>query len=315
MALPDFSMLANRLRKMNRHYGKWARKKGITCFRIYDADIPEFPLAIDWYESWLHVAEYKRNHNLSILEYTEWWNLCHKCIEETLEVSSSNVFYKSREQQKGKQQYTKFADESSEKIVRENGLKFWVNLSDYLDTGLFLDHRPTREAVREISTGKTILNLFAYTGSFTVYAAAGGAVTTTTIDISNTYLNWAQRNLELNKLNGREHKLIRADVKQWLEEPVTEKYDLVILDPPTFSNSKMMKDVLDIQRDHPFLINKVLERVYPGGKVLFSTNYRRFKLTTEEIRSSSIKDITMATIPDDFRNKRIHYCFEIVNEI
>jgi 23S rRNA (cytosine1962-C5)-methyltransferase len=315
MSLPDFNMLANRLRKMNRHYTKWAKKKNISCFRIYDADIPEFPLAIDWYEHYLHVAEYKRNHKLSFIEAAEWWSKCRTCLCESLDVREENIFFKTREQQKGKQQYAKFGEDQAEKIVKENGLKFWINLSDYLDTGLFLDHRNTRQMVREISAGKTVLNLFAYTGSFSVYAADGGAVETTTIDISNTYLQWAQRNMELNKIKGKEHKFIRADIKQWLKEPVKDKYDLVILDPPTFSNSKLMKDVLDIQRDHAELINLVLKRVYPGGTIYFSTNFRKFRIDTEAIESNSIKDISATTIPEDFRNKKIHYCFEIVNEI
>lgn len=313
MPLPDFSMFENRLRKNLKHLEKWARRESVSCFRVYDADIPEFPLAVDQYGGFLHVAEYKRKHNLDEAEYQQWLSQCVQILSEVFLITPDRIFLKSRQPQKGKQQYQKTATERHELVVEENGLSFLVNLSDYLDTGLFLDHRNTRKMVHQLAKDKHVLNLFAYTGSFTVYAAAGGAASTTTVDLSNTYLSWAQRNLALNKLAAPQHQFIRADVKAWLRDaPITTLYELVVLDPPTFSNSKSMKsDILDTQRDHPALINGCLKRMQTGGILFFSTNYRQFQLASDQIDSSSIRDISKQTIPEDFRNKKIHYCFEI----
>lgn len=313
MPLPDFSMLENRLRKNLKHLQKWARREKITCFRVYDADIPEFPLAVDQYGGFLYVAEYKRKHPLDEAEYLQWQSGSIEVLAEVFGNSPDRIFFKSRAPQKGKQQYEKTAEVLQEFLVEEGGLQFLVNPGDYLDTGLFLDHRITRAMVRAMAEGKDVLNLFAYTGSFSVYAAAGGAKSTTTIDLSNTYLNWAKKNMALNGFSGRQHEFIRADVKAWLRDaPLEKAYDLVVLDPPTFSNSKRMKDdILDTQRDHSELINQCLRRMRPGGTLFFSTNYRHFQLDSEAISSSQIQDITTKTIPEDFRNKKIHYCFEI----
>ncbi|MCB0630146.1 MAG: class I SAM-dependent methyltransferase [Saprospiraceae bacterium] len=315
MPLPDFDIFANRLRKMARHYDKWARRKGITCYRIYDADVPEFPLAVDRYGQYLHVAEYRRDHPLSQEEYQLWRSGCRAVMQEVLELPADQIFYKEREQQKGRSQYEKRDDRQQEFEVQENGLTFIVNLRDYLDTGLFLDHRITREMARELADGKDTLNLFAYTGSFSVYMAAGGASSTTTIDLSNTYLDWAKRNMERNGFTGREHQFLREDVKEWLARPAVASYDLIILDPPTFSNSKAMEDILDVQRDHVELITACLHRLRPGGILFFSTNFRKFRL--DEVALSplaGIRDISSATIPQDFRNKKIHYCWKMVKE-
>ncbi|KGE86388.1 hypothetical protein IX84_21575 [Phaeodactylibacter xiamenensis] len=305
----DFDSFANRLRKMDKHLRKWARKKNITCYRVYDADLPSFPLAVDRYEAYLHVAEYKKDHGMDEDSYRLWRAGTRRALSEALEVPNANIYYKERKPQKGREQYEKLSKQQSEIIVQENGLLFIVNLADYLDTGLFLDHRPTREAVRAQAEGKRVLNLFAYTGSFTVYAAAGGATATTTIDLSNTYLEWAKRNLEQNNLTGPQHEYVRADVKAWLQQPVAQMYDLIVLDPPTFSNSKAMYDILDTQRDHPELINGCLKRLSPEGLLYFSTNFRKFKLEPEKLHASRIKDITGATIPKDFRNPKIHHCW------
>lgn len=311
MPLPDFQDFENRLHKLQRHLRKWLRKNGITCYRVYDDDIPEFPLAVEVYEDYVHVAEYQRDHPLTEQEYKIWRSGCRMVLREVFQVPADHIIFKSRRPQRGKEQYEKRADQKREIIAREGGLKFIVNLTDYLDTGLFLDHRPTRAMVRERAKGKRVLNLFAYTGSFSVYAADGGAASTTTIDLSNTYLDWAQKNMKINELQGPQHEFIRADIKAWLTEPSTTRYDLVILDPPTFSNSKNMDDILDLQRDHVELINQTLARTTDGGTIFFSTNFRKFRLEAESIRSSAIRDITAATIPKDFRNERIHYCFEI----
>jgi 23S rRNA (cytosine1962-C5)-methyltransferase len=306
-----YEMFANRLRKNVRHLRKWAVRQDISCYRLYDNDMPEFPLAIDRYEDIVHVAEYAREHGMEPDEHAAWLQRCVETISTVLEVDAPLIFLKFRQRQKGLTQYDRFNRLGAEYIVRENGLQFIINPADYLDTGLFLDHRNTRQMVRSMSEGKRVLNLFAYTGSFSVYAAAGGALSTTTVDLSNTYLEWAGRNLSLNGFSGAENRLLQADVLQWLELPASERWDLAVVDPPTFSNSKRMKGVLDIQRDHVWLLNQVLHRTVPGGTVVFSTNYRRFKLETTEIRAADIRDIGSRTIPEDFRNKKIHQCFLI----
>ncbi len=308
---PKIEPFANRLAKMHKHLGKWARRQGITCYRVYDNDIPGTPLAIDIYENIVHVAEYARDHGMEPDEHAAWLDSCVAVIGEVLDVSPKLIYLKFRQRQKGLQQYERFARTGAEYIVRENGLRFIINPSDYLDVGLFLDHRITRQMIREEASGKRVLNLFAYTGSFSVYAAAGGAAETLTVDMSNTYLEWAYRNLELNGFSGGNHRLLQADVLAWLEQPLREQFDLIVLDPPTFSNSKRMDGTLDIQRDHVMLLNRVLRFCAPGGTVYFSTNFRRFKLWEEEIRASEIKDISKQTIPQDFRNEKIHHCFKI----
>lgn len=307
-----FEPFRNRLTKVYKHIGKWAKKQDITCFRVYDDDMPDFPLAIDRYDQIVHVSEYARPHGLEPNEHSAWLDGCLAVISEVLEVSLDLIYLKFRQRQTGLQQYERFARTNSEYIIRENGLRFMIKPADYLDVGLFLDHRNTRQMVREEATGKDVLNLFAYTGSFSVYAAAGGAASTLTVDMSNTYLQWADRNMALNGFEGPEHRFLQADVLQWLRQPTGERFDLIVLDPPTFSNSKRMYGTLDVQRDHVALLDAVLRLCKPGGKVYFSTNYRRFKIDAEAIRAADIQDITKQTIPLDFRNERIHKCFKIV---
>jgi 23S rRNA (cytosine1962-C5)-methyltransferase len=313
MPISQFEMLENRLRKNLRHLRKWAQRAQVSCFRVYDADIPEFPLAVDFYEGVaLHVSEYQRAHGRTAAEYAAWLEGCVEALTKVFDIGREAVFFKIRQPQKGKQQYEKTGSDEFELEVQEGGLRFLVNLSEYLDTGLFLDHRITRGLVREQSSGKAVLNLFAYTGSFSVYAAAGGAASVTTIDLSNTYLDWAKKNFVLNGLMAPQHFFIRADVLEWLRNAGTRRYDLIVLDPPTFSNSKRMSGVLDTQRDHPGLINDCLRLLNPGGVLFFSTNFRRFKLEEGQIRGAShIRDISLVTIPPDFRNKKIHYCFRL----
>ncbi len=313
MEVSDFEMLGNRVRKMQPHIGKWARRQGISCYRLYDADIPEFPLAVDVYEDHLHVAEYRRRGSTDEAVHRQWRAACRQTLSEVLGIPMNRIFYKERRPQKGKQQYERQEERRYEITAYEDGLAFIINLSDYLDTGLFLDHRPLRRQVREQAMGKKVLNLFAYTGSFTVFAAAGGAVETLTIDLSQTYLDWAQRNLEQNQLAGPQHTFLQTDVTAWLrEEPVATLFDLIILDPPTFSNSKRMRFDFDIQIEHPYLINRCLQRLTPDGRLYFSTNFRKFRLEPERIwQGAQIADISKATVPKDFRNQKIHYCWEI----
>ena len=310
-----FLMFENRLTKVNKHLSKIARSTGVTCFRLYDRDLPEFPLIIERYEQMVYVAEYRARHSLDETEYLEWMEGSLAVIARVLDVKPSAIYLKERKRKQGRDdQYQKTAQAADFHEVGEQGLRFWVNLSDYLDTGLFLDHRVTRQLVREQSAGKKVLNLFSYTGSFSVYAAAGGASEVWSVDLSNTYTDWAKRNMQLNGLYSElSQRFIRADVLQYLAQLPEAYFDLVILDPPTFSNSKMMEDILDIQRDHVELINQVLTRMRPGGKLYFSTNARKFEFDTGQIRASSIKDITAATTPFDFRGKLQRWCYLLSN--
>jgi len=309
-------MFRNRLVKVYRHLAKQARRQGISCYRLYDHDLPEFPFCIEVYGDKVYVAEYKRQHGMTDGEHDDWMERSLAVTGEVLAVTRDNIFLKLRRRKPGRQgQYQKKEEVQHDPVeigfvVEENGLKFIVNLSDYLDTGLFLDHRITRQMLREQSAGKRILNLFAYTGSFSVYAAAGGATELVTVDLSKTYLNWAEKNLQLNGVTaGPACRFIHADVKQYLKTIPAGYFDIVVMDPPTFSNSKRMEDILDIQRDHAELINACLEGLKKGGLLYFSTNSRKFVLDREKIRAASLKDITKATTPFDFEGRLFRSCF------
>lgn len=308
-----FTMFENRLAKVNKHLQKVARSTGVHCYRVYDRDLPEFPLIIERYEDLVYVAEYRSRHGLDEAAHEAWLAGSLDAVSRVLGVEPDHVYLKERRRKAGRDdQYEKTGTEGSFHEVREGGLRFLVNLSDYLDTGLFLDHRVTRQMVREQSAGKKVLNLFCYTGSFSVYAAAGGAVEVCSVDLSNTYLQWAKENMVLNGLyNAERTSFVRADVLRYLPDLPAASFDLVILDPPTFSNSKMMKDILDVQRDHPALINGVLRVLKPGGLLFFSTNLRSFLMDNTQIKGASIRDITAATTPFDFRGKLHRWCFRI----
>jgi len=292
---------------------KSAKKQDLSCYRIYDHDLPEFPLCIEKYEDWLYVAEYRRNHHMEVAEHEQWLAGCKEIIAEITGVAATRIVLRTRQRKSNRQdQYQKLDDEQQFIVVREQGLKFRINLTDYLDTGLFLDHRITRAMVREVSEGKKVLNLFCYTGSFSVYAAAGGADEVISVDLSRTYLKWATENMELNGLyDPNRHSYLHEDVKQYLQTLPAGYFDLVIMDPPTFSNSKRMEDFLDIQRDHPVLINQVLTAMKPGGSLYFSTNFSRFQMDTEALLNSTVKDISRATTPFDFTGKLNRFCFLI----
>jgi len=313
MTEDKFKMFRNRLEKVSRHLGKQAKRMGITCYRLYDHDLPEFPFCIEIYEQNVYVAEYKRRHGMSEDEHDEWISRSMIVICEVLKVSEENIFLKLRQKKPGRLgQYQKTAEKRSEFVVEENGLRFIVNLSDYLDTGLFLDHRATREKVRGEAKDKKVLNLFSYTGSFSVYAASGEAYEVVTVDLSNTYLDWAKRNIQLNGFADlSKYKFIQADVLQYLDIISENYFDIIILDPPTFSNSKRMEEILDIQRDHIKLINDCLRILKPGGKIYFSTNYKKFVLEKASIQSSLIKDITKQTTPFDFEGRINRVCYLI----
>ncbi|MBS2026492.1 MAG: bifunctional 23S rRNA (guanine(2069)-N(7))-methyltransferase RlmK/23S rRNA (guanine(2445)-N(2))-methyltransferase RlmL [Deltaproteobacteria bacterium] len=301
---------ANRINKNVKHLRKWARRENVSCFRIYDKDLPEYAVAVDLYEQFVHVQEYAPPETVEPAKAEERLRDAISVIPDVLEVPRENVFVKTRSRQKGNTQYEKLDHTGKFHTVHEGGHKFWVNFTDYLDTGLFLDHRPTRAMVERLAMGKRFLNLFAYTGSVTVYAAAGGASMSTTVDMSNTYLDWAKRNFELNGLS-KKHELVRDDVMKWLEKS-RDTYDLIFLDPPTHSRSKRMDEDFDIQRDHVKLLQLTAARLAPGGTLLFSNNYRRFKLDEAALPGLAIEDISALTLPPDFaRNPRIHRCWRI----
>ena len=304
---------ANRLRNRARHFRRWPTKRGITCYRLYERDVPDVPLVVDRYEDALHLAEFARPHDRSPAQHADWLDLMARTAADVLDVPRERVFLKHRERQRGAAQYQRVDEQLAQLIVHEGGLKFLVNLSDYVDTGLFLDHRITRQMVREAAAGKRFLNLFGYTGSFTVYAAAGGAAATTTVDKSATYIDWTQKNLELNGFVGQQHRLVRSDIRAYVANLSRgDQWDLTVVDPPTFSNTKGLEDDWDVQRDHAELLGRLAAHIAPEGMVYFSTNFRRFKLDESAPGDYVIRDITRQTIPEDFRNQRIHQCWKLV---
>jgi 23S rRNA (cytosine1962-C5)-methyltransferase len=305
-------MFRNRLTKVYKHLSKQAQRQGIGCYRIYDHDLPEAPFIIEQYEDKLYVSEYKRQHQLSDEAHEQWLEKSKEIMAEVIGVKVEDIFLKMRKRKEGRlDQYQKVDEAKAEYIVQESGLKFIVNLSDYLDTGLFLDHRITRQMVKDICSDKRVLNLFCYTGSFSVYAASGGAAQVVSVDLSKTYLTWAERNMQLNFPDYQHASFVHADVLQYLKDLPAESFDVIVMDPPTFSNSKRMKDILDIQRDHVTLINDCLRLLSREGVLFFSTNYTRFVLDTSSLHATQIKDITKATTPFDFAGKLHRQCFKI----
>jgi 23S rRNA (cytosine1962-C5)-methyltransferase len=306
-------MFQNRLQKVYKHFSKLARRQEIACYRFYDHDLPEFPFAIDWYNGVVHAAEYKRRHGMEDEEHEAWLQSCKEVLATVLEIPLGDIFMKVRQRKAGRQgQYEKFGEEKEERIVPEGGLNFIINLTDYLDTGLFLDHRITRGMVREDAKDLKVLNLFCYTGSFSVYAAHGGARSVTSVDLSKTYINWAKRNMQYNKLYKDErHEFIHGDVMEWLDYMPADTFDLVICDPPTFSNSKRMEDNFDVQRDHVKLLKRILKGCTDRSKIYFSNNYKDFVLDRDSIPAVSVKDITAATTPFDFQGKLHRKCYLI----
>lgn len=300
-------MLANRLRKNLKTVGAWARKQNLECYRLYDADMPEYALAIDVYGDWLHVQEYMAPKSIDEAAARERLAEATAVIPEALGIDPAKLVIKQRRRQRGDEQYERQGERGQRLIVSEGPCRLYVNLTDYLDTGLFLDHRPARNWLREHAAGKGILNLFCYTATATVHAALGGASRSLSVDLSKTYLAWARDNFTLNDLNLSAHRLEQADCLQWLAQPVQDMYDLIFLDPPTFSNSARMADVLDVQRDQEVLIEGAMKRLDAGGTLLFSNNFRRFQLSPAIAERYQVKDISRATIDRDFsRNSKIH---------
>lgn len=319
-------MLANRLRKNLRHLRRWARREGVSCYRVYDADLPEYAFAADRYESrggvWLHLQEYAPPASIPDGVARERAAEALAVFAEVLELPADHIVLKRRERQRGGQQYADIDGPTRELVVEEGGLRFLVNLTEHLDTGLFLDHRPARARVRELSEGRDVLNLFCYTGSVSVYAAAGGARKTVSVDLSRTYLDVARRNLGLNGFEvGGSHRLEHADALAWLVERRAaltdprqrpERFGLIFLDPPTISRSARMEGDLDVQRDHVRMIRDAAALLTRDGLLLFSTNFRRFKLDAEALSDLEIEETTARSVPEDFRrDPRIHRCWEI----
>jgi len=304
-------MFENRLRKVYKIRSKEAKRLNIDCYRLYDRDLPEFPLIIDIYQQDVLVTEYRSQHRLSDDEYEAWLEGSLEVVENVLEKNSEQVYLKERKIKEGrKDQYRKTDSQKEFKIVQEGGLKFLVNLNDYLDTGLFLDHRITRSMVRDKSNQKAVLNLFCYTGSFSVYAASGNAAEILSIDLSNTYIEWAKKNMEQNGYKKSAYRFIKGDVLQELPKLNDESFDIIVLDPPTFSNSKSMKEVFDIQAMHIELINTCLKKLKKEGELIFSTNSRKFHLE-EELILGTVKNITTSTEPFDFKGKLLRWCYSI----
>ena len=314
----------NRLRKTLKHTEKWARKAGVTCYRVYDADIPDYNVAVDIYNGsgrdlgkrWAHIAEYAPPAEIDPSKALGRLDDVLAIAPEVLGVDERDVFLKVREHQRGTSQYTRFARHGATGVIEEGGLQFEVNFSDYLDTGIFLDHRTTRGMIRDMAEGQRFLNLFAYTGTVSVYAAAGGATETTTVDMSATYTEWAGRNLANNGFGIPKHRRIQADVLKWLDAARAggEQYNLIFCDPPTFSNSKRMSDTWDVQRDHIFLITRIAYLLAPGGTLVFSCNRRKFQMGVASLEAAglSAKNITASTIPRDFeRTPGVHDCWII----
>lgn len=334
---PRAVMFQNRLRKNLRRLLPWARQRGIEALRLYDHDIPEVRAVVDRYGDRVVVWEYAsrfRSGDGSEAEAPDGASTDPQSsgagpggysddllaiIAKECGVPGESLYVKLRQRQRGAQQYEKLDSACHEFVIREGGHRFLVNLSDYLDTGLFLDHRETRALVQRLSSGKRVLNLFGYTGSFSVYAAAGGAVRTVTLDLSATYLDWAGRNFALNGMDPQQNVRIRTEVLSYLQNPrrvlgATGPFDLIVLDPPTFSNSKKMAGTLDVLRDHPWLITKAMQLLAPGGMILFSCNHHRFTLRADELTGARITDLSEKTLPRDFHDPRTHRCFLIHNE-
>lgn len=335
-------MAANRLKKNRKKLRKWINREGITCYRLYDADMPEYSAAIDIYEScegvqWLHLQEYAPPSTIDPASAAKRLAELVDATEAATGIPRQRIIVKQRSRQRGKDQYQRRGESGESLEIFENGLRFIVNLQDFLDTGIFLDHRPVRLRIMEMSKGKRFLNLFAYTGAATVHAAAGGAAATTTVDNSNTYLKWFEQNMKLNGFrvtdNGPSHRSIKADCLSWLAKKSgigdkgdeterlkggvkrdEEQFDLIFLDPPTFSNSKDMEESFDVQRDHPLLIEQCLSLLAPAGELIFSTNRRGFSLQLPEeiLEGVEVEDITEESIDPDYRDRRRpHQCWVI----
>lgn len=310
MPTESTAMLANRLRRRQRQLRRWADRQGIEAYRLYERDIPDHPLIVDWYAGAIVAWCYPRKRDETATAAQAWHAAVRTAICDGLSRHEDQVILKIRQRQRGDAQYQRLAEEGRLHQIAEGPLRFEVNLSDYLDTGLFLDHRDTRRRVMAEAAGQAVLNLFAYTGSFTCAAAKGGARHSDTVDLSRTYLDWAARNLQLNGSEvGDRHRLHHADCLQFLAAEPTRRYDLIVCDPPTFSNSKRMQQTWSVARDHPWLFWRLWNYCRSGGSVYFSTNDRGFELANQGLPPFTYDELTPASLPEDFRNRRVHRCW------
>ncbi len=302
--------LINRLRKNRKRLAKWLVKDEIEAYRLYDADLPEYSAAIDVYGDRAVVQEYAPPAEIPADKAATRRLEIVVATAEVLDIDPARVVLKTRKRQRGSEQYGREQVEPTVAIVREGGHRFRVDLTSYLDTGLFVDHRITRRMIGELARGVDVLNLFAYTGTASVYAARGGANSTTTVDLSKTYLEWAEENFALNDIRGSKHRIVRANVLQWLAQE-QRRYDLVFCDPPTFSNSKAMDDTWEVQRDHQGLLRAIEARLRPGGVILFSTNARKFQLS-DELGTLQAEEITRRTTSMDFERRPLHRAWRLL---
>jgi 23S rRNA (cytosine1962-C5)-methyltransferase/23S rRNA (guanine2445-N2)-methyltransferase / 23S rRNA (guanine2069-N7)-methyltransferase len=309
--MSDLNTIQNKLSKNYKHRMKWAKRENIEAFRIYEKDIPEFPFIVDVYKDHAVIFE-KRDSEIDAEKFTHFEFII-SAVKNVLNIPEEKVVIKSRFKQKGNLQYERLEERNEFMSVREHQAEFLVNLHDYLDTGLFLDHRPMRQVIFKEAKDKKVLNLFSYTGSVSVMAALGGAKHVTSVDLSATYQEWARKNFEHNKISLKEHNFIVQSALEYLEKAVA-KFDLIFLDPPTFSNSKKMDEDFEVEKDQMFLVENCLKLLNPGGVLYFSNNKRKFKLDPKVSELAHVEDITPKTIPIDFRDQKIHHCFKITKK-
>ncbi|MFI4963541.1 MAG: bifunctional 23S rRNA (guanine(2069)-N(7))-methyltransferase RlmK/23S rRNA (guanine(2445)-N(2))-methyltransferase RlmL, partial [Legionellales bacterium] len=311
---PNAQMLFNRLEKNGKHLKKWAKNNNISCYRVYDADLPEYAFAIDMYNDSVVLQEYTAPSSIPVATAEKRSLEVMQVVPRALGIDPEHMVVKQRKQQKGKEQYEKLDQKHQTMVVTEGSALFKVNLYDYLDTGLFLDHRPLRLRFAELKPGVRFLNCFCYTASASVHAALAGA-STTNVDLSNTYLIWAEDNFRLNHIELSKHQFVQYDCREWLKV-TKDRFDVIFLDPPSFSNSKRMTDTLDIQRDHSTLIHSAMRLLNPDGTLYFSTNLRQFKLDPVVSERYAVQDISLQTIDTDFkRNEKIHHCYKLSKSI
>jgi 23S rRNA (cytosine1962-C5)-methyltransferase len=309
--MADLKTIENRIEKNYKHRAKWARKEGLDAFRIYEKDIPEFPFIVDIYKD--HAVIFEKRDSEIDAEKFDHFNFIISAVKNVLKIPEEKIIIKSRIKQKGTVQYERLEERNEFISVKEYQAEFLVNLHDYLDTGLFLDHRPMRQIIFKESVGKKVLNLFSYTGSVSVMAALGGAKHVTSVDLSSTYQEWARNNFTHNKISLKEHNFIVQSALDYLEKTVS-KFDLIFLDPPTFSNSKKMEEDFEVEKDQVSLIKNCLKLLSTGGVLYFSNNKRKFKLDPTIETLADVIDITSKTIPLDYRDQKIHHCFKITHK-
>ncbi len=308
--MSDYNTIKNRIEKNYKHRKKWATREKVEAFRLYEKDIPDFPFIVDVYKD--HAVIFEKRDDEIDAEKFDHFNFIISAVKEVLSIPEERVVIKSRFKQKGAVQYTKLEDKNETMLIRENEAHYIVNLHDYLDTGLFLDHRPLRQMVFKESSGKKVLNLFSYTGSISVAAALGGARQVTSVDMSATYQDWARKNFEANNVVLTDHIFVTDSAMVYLEK-ASSRFDLIILDPPTFSNSKKMEEDFEVEKDQVFLIKHCMRLLSPTGVLYFSNNKRKFKLDPALGEICHIKDITPRTIPEDYRDTKAHHCFKITH--